>query len=158
MKLKIIEIPSHKNFRYFWIFFCILFISQLVSAALANYINPDLTNTKLQFDSLWEEFFVVVVIAPVIETVIFQYAFIETLANLKVKAWICIVTSALLFGALHWHNPVYVMVTTVVGFIIAYYYMALRKQKGLNGIMLLIAIYALFNALAFILKNFSKLL
>lgn len=86
MQFSIIEIPSHKNFRYFWIFFCILFIFQLVSAALANYVNPDLTDTRLQFDSLWEESFVVVIIAPVIETLIFQYAIIETLANLKSKS------------------------------------------------------------------------
>lgn len=157
MRFSIIKIPKSKNLSYFFAFFSIFFIFQFVTATIANYINPELTSSKLQFDSLLEEFVVAVVIAPIIETLIFQYAIIETLLNLKVHPWISIIISALLFGVSHWYNPIYVIVLTVVGCILAYYYVALRYQNGFTQISLVVLIHALFNTIVFLDKNFLHL-
>lgn len=153
MQFPVIEIPSNKNLRYFIIFFLILFIFQVVSSVLANYIGTELSNTRFNFGSLAEEFIVVVIVAPIVETLIFQYAVIETLLNLKVRTWICISTSALMFGIQHWYNPFYVAALTVIGFILSYYYMALSKQRTINSIVLLIIMHSIFNLIAFVAKH-----
>lgn len=152
--LGIIKIPATKNRTYFWIIFFIYFVFQFTTAVIANYFDAKLTSTSIRFSSLLEDFIIVVIVGPVIETLIFQYFIIETLLNSKVAPWICVVVSALLFGISHYYNLAYVLVTTIVGFIFAYYYMALRHQYYLNKLVLVTLLHALSNLFAFFNNNF----
>ncbi|WP_113651509.1 CPBP family intramembrane glutamic endopeptidase [Pedobacter namyangjuensis] len=155
--MKIKEIPQAKNQIYFWIFFSIYFFFQLLTTIVANYINPDLTSTTIDFDSLAEEFIIVVVVAPILETIIFQYIVIETLTRFKIMPIICVFISGILFGMAHWYNLIYVVVLTIVGFIFAYYYLALRHQNPVNKLVLVTLLHALSNLIAFFDKNIVDL-
>lgn len=157
MKLTINKIPASKNIKYFWITFSVYFIFQFLSSVIANYFNPELTSTGLRFSSLIEEFIIVVIVAPILETIIFQYLIIETLLNLKLATLPCVIISALLFGVSHWYNLAYVIVLTIVGFIFAYYYVALRHQSYYNKLTLVILLHALSNSIVFIESNFAEL-
>ncbi|WP_443937437.1 CPBP family glutamic-type intramembrane protease [Pedobacter sp. MW01-1-1] len=154
MSFSIIQIPSTKNFTYFWIVFSIYFVFQFITAIIANYFDAQLTSTNFHFSSLKEEFVIVVIVAPIIETLIFQYLIIETLLSVKLAPLLCVVVSALLFGISHYYNLAYILVTTVVGFIFAYYYMALRHQHYLQKIVLVTLLHALSNLFAFVNNNF----
>lgn len=154
MPLRIIKIPVAKNLTYFWVTFSIYFVFQYVTAVIANFFDDELTTNNLHFSSLQEEFITLVIIAPIVETLIFQYLIIEVLLNLKLKPWVCILVSALLFGVSHWYNLVYILVTTVVGLIFAYYYLALRHQNFMNKLVLITIIHALSNLFAFVNNNF----
>lgn len=154
MSFTIREVPASKNLTYFWIVFSIYFVFQFATAVIANYFDADLTSTSFQFSSLHEEFIIAVIAAPILETLIFQYFILETLLNLKLAPLLCVIASALLFGISHYYNLAYVLVTTVVGFIFAYYYMALRHQHSLNKLVFVTLLHALSNLFAFVNNNF----
>jgi len=148
------KVPAAKNPTYFWIVFSIYFVFQFSTAVIATYFDADLTSISLKFGSLQEEFLIAVIAAPIIETLIFQYFVIETLLNVKLAPLLCIIASALLFGISHYYNIAYVLVTTIVGFIFAYYYMALRHQHYFNKLILVTLLHVLSNLFAFVNNNF----
>ena len=151
------NIPASKNLRYFWFVFFVYFAFQFITAVIANNLSANSYTKGFKFDSLMEEFLIAVIIAPIFETFIFQYLVIETLLNSKVKPIVCVAISASLFGASHWYNLVYVLVTTVVGLIFGFYYMALRHQNFANKLVLVGALHALSNTIAFVDNNFLAL-
>lgn len=103
--------------------------------------------------SLIQIFIIIVIIAPLIETFIFQYLIIEFLFRFKkIKINIIILVSALAFGSAHYYDLIYVLVTCVGGFIYASYYLYL-KIKGIKFPFLYIcSLHALWNFLLFILS------
>lgn len=148
--LKIIKIPTEKNLRYFILIFLIYFSFKFITAVIANYFDPTLTSSSLKNESLLAKFFIIVIIAPILETIIYQFAIIEIGFKLKIPPIFIIIISSLVFGFSHWYNPVYVLVTTVIGFILAYYYTALRNQNYTNRVVLVILLHALSNLIAFL--------
>jgi len=148
--LKIKEIPAEKNLRYFIIVFVIYFSFQFLTALLANYFDPTLTDSPLKNESLIGKFILIVIMAPIVETIIYQFAIIEIGFRLKLRPLLCILISSLAFGFSHWYNPVYVFVTTVVGFIFAYYYIGLRPQNYTNRVVFVVLLHALSNLIAFL--------
>lgn len=151
------NIPVSKNYIFFWIFFIINFLFQSITSVIANFINPDLTDTSLHFSGLLEEFYIAVIVAPILETLIFQYIIIESLLNSKIAPIMCVAISALSFGLAHWYNLAYVLVLTGVGFIFGYYYLALRQQFFLNRLIFVVLLHSLSNLLTFLIKNFHYL-
>ncbi|NTD96334.1 CPBP family intramembrane metalloprotease [Agrobacterium tumefaciens] len=107
---------------------------------------------------MFEEFLIVIIIAPIIETLIFQYLLIETMLGLKLHPWLCIIVSGSLFGTSHWFNWAYILALSGVGFMPGYYYLALKKQYFLNKLVFVILIHALSNTIACLEKNYYELL
>lgn len=155
---KIIAIPVEKNLRYFILIFLIYFSFNLITSVLATYFDPTLTSSPLKNKSLLAQFIVVVIIAPIIETIIYQFAIIEIGFKLKLSPILIIIISSLAFGFSHWYNPVYVLVTTVVGFILAYYYTALRQQNYTNRVVFVVLLHSLSNLIAFLNNNIFHLI
>ena len=148
--LKIIEIPIEKNLRYFCLVFAITFAFKLITALIATYFDPSLTDNPVVTESLVGNFILMVIIAPLIETLIYQFAIIEIGFRLKFHPLLSIIISALAFGLSHHYNIVYVLITTVSGFIYAYYYTALRPQNYTNRFVLVALLHSLFNLIAFL--------
>jgi len=157
MSFTILEISASKNRYYFSRFFLIYFAFQFTTAVIANHFDPTLTSSSLKFNSLQEEFIITVLIGPAVETLIFQYLIIETLLSLKMTHIVSVIISGLLFGLSHCYNLPYILVTTVVGLIFAYYYMRLRHQGLVNTLGLVTLLHALSNIFAFINNNFFNL-
>jgi membrane protease YdiL (CAAX protease family) len=91
-----------------------------------------------------------VIVAPVLETIVFQYGIIETMRN-KFSAYICCFISALLFAVSHLYNPFYFIVTFLIGLLFGYlYYIGGTIKKG---IFLTMITHVLYNLTIFTLKN-----
>lgn len=109
----------------------------------------------MQFDNtpvgVFTEFLATVILAPFLETIIFQVIVIELLIRLRVRPLIAILTSALLFALSHNYHIFYILAVLPSGILFAYYYYILRKRKGVLFAFLVIALlHALLNLLAFL--------
>lgn len=144
------NIPTEKNLKYFLIFFSIKTTFSIVTSILATHYDPSLTDNASNDYSVWETFILSVIFAPILETLIFQYALIELLLKTRLRPIFVVAISALLFGVNHHYNLVYILVMTVIGFLFALYYMMLRAQGGWNKILLVVLLHALWNLIAFL--------
>ena len=108
--------------------------------------------------SLAEIFTLTVIIAPLIETFIFQYLIIEFLLRFKkIKVNIIIFVSALAFGCTHYYNFIYVLVMCVIGFVFASYYLYLKIKDIKFPFLYIFSLHALWNFLVFILDDVLNL-
>ena len=100
----------------------------------------------------------IVIIAPLIETFIFQYLIIEFLLRFKkIKLNIIILVSALAFGSAHNYNFFYVLVICISGFIYASYYLYLKIKEVKFPFLYISSLHALSNFLVFILDDVLNL-
>jgi hypothetical protein len=69
-----------------------------------------------------------IIIAPLLETVLFQYlphrglTYIKAIKNPKVFDWTYVIISTILFCLSHWYSLIYIIVTIIPGFLLAYYF------------------------------------
>ena len=121
--------------------------------------DPEITEIPfLEGLSLAEIFTITVIIAPLVETFIFQYLIIEFLFRFKkIKLNIIILVSSLAFGLLHDYNFIYVLVMCVVGFIYASYYLYLKIKVIKFPFLYICSLHALSNFLVFILDDVLNL-
>jgi membrane protease YdiL (CAAX protease family) len=97
------------------------------------------------------EFLVVVLLAPFIETLIFQTIIFNILNKFeffKKRAVIVIILSALAFGSAHGYSLIYVVMGTLMGFVLAYaYHIYIEKPESPYKIVTII--HSVRNLLAF---------
>ncbi|RYE28872.1 MAG: CPBP family intramembrane metalloprotease, partial [Sphingobacteriales bacterium] len=103
------------------------------------------------FDTLWERILVAIFVAPLLETLLFQYAIIETCRNQFKSYWIGILFSALAFGISHHYSSHFVIATTFAGFDLAVLY-AVLKVKGSHPFWYVTLIHATFNLFITVMK------
>lgn len=106
-----------------------------------------------KFDSKLEEFFLVVFLAPLIETLIFQYTIISYLLNKIPKAvlFVCLF-SALLFGLSHFYSQVYVFKTFISGILFGTLYLVVNSKNNSPIIAVALA-HSLYNFIGFCLRQ-----
>lgn len=132
------------------------------SVVISVIFNFFLGEEVFEIDSLKEAsltviFLATVILAPLIETFIFQFLIIEgTLRVLKkssFKKYIAAVLSALLFGLTHYYNIYYIGYAFLSGIIFAGIYFYAKGRKGLNPYWVVVSIHAVGNLVAFILDD-----
>lgn len=97
--------------------------------------------------------FMVVVAAPILETVIFQHGVIRLSNRLPIfrgKRSVLILLSATAFGLSHWEPVFYVFHTFLVGLLLAYAYI-LKMERPSEAFWTVTAIHALRNLISFTL-------
>lgn len=62
------------------------------------------------------------IIAPIVETLIFQALFYKIYQKAKINKWIIMAISSIAFGLFHYYSLFYILSTTVAGFIFVYMY------------------------------------
>ena len=128
------------------------FISKFIGVKLGKLIV---------FNSLEEEFFLVVIIAPIIETILFQYLIINQVYvsyNGKYKKMIAIAISAICFGLLHLYHFYYFVLATIGGFFFAYFFCYFKKTtNSISAIAYIAIIHSLSNFYVFLIKTFNLL-
>lgn len=148
---KIIEIPRSRNLYFLFIFFLIEEITNWVAYYIFGCFSPGFADIEeYHKQGLTFTFVLLVVVAPIFETLFAQFLILESLHKLKISSSISIIIAAVIFGALHYYNIWYVLATIISGFVFAYYYMALRSQGKWNKILLVIALHALANVVSFL--------
>jgi len=135
----------------FIIFFFIEFFYSTTTALIATQIDPSLTYNPIDDRSRFVIFIVSVIIAPVIETLIYQLAIMEISYKFKLKESLAISISSILFGLSHNYNWVYMAVMIFIGFIFAYSYSIIRSKYGtFKATVFVILLHAMANLITFL--------
>ena len=139
----------------FFMVFILDLVFTFIICLFAEFYDFEISeNPNIEGRSSSEIFTLAVIIAPLIETFIFQYLIIEFLLRFKkINIITIILVSALAFGLSHNYDFIYVLVICITGFIYASYYLYL-KTKGIKFPFLYIcSLHALWNFLSFILND-----
>ena len=135
----------------------------LPSILIENFfnLNPSQENPISKIDNNYFIFFMIAVLAPVFETLIFQIALIKACQialtlfgerlNVHLVLLSSIVFSSLFFGFIHFYSPLYVLMMFVLGlfFGMVYYYAEKRKITPFYSIAI---IHSLYNMTVFIVE------
>ena len=140
----------------------ITFCTFLVSIALGSLsaiLNTTISDTDVAVSnsSLIEAFIVSVIIAPLIETLIFQYVIIKYLRKLNIlknRNSIIILISAILFGLAHTYSLQYVIHMFFIGILLAYSFSIYEKKES-SPFWTVCAIHSLRNLTICILLQIS---
>lgn len=137
--------------------FCAFFIF-LINVAMSFFYNLILDFFKINyksnpipFSNIYEEFFLVVIFAPLFETIIFQFFPSYYLRNFNTK--IIVISSSLLFGISHWYSVTNFIHGLLAGFILIIGYLS-AKQRKLNPIVTIFLAHSIYNLFVFICRNF----
>lgn len=95
-------------------------------------------------------FFIVCVVAPPIETFIFQWLPIRLMNRTKkFRTWQVVVTSSVIFGAAHWYSIYYVFFAACTGLVLAYVFI-ICDETGKNSFLTVSLIHFLRNLVTFV--------
>jgi hypothetical protein len=118
-----------------------------------SYVLFPHTNNGIKFDSKLEEFFVGVVLAPFIETFLFQHIVIITLQKLKINLNLIVLICGAIFGLMHMYSVGYVLGAFITGVLYSLLYLIMQK-KQCNPIVIVAICHSAFNLIAFIVNGF----
>lgn len=143
----------------------IVFINLTLSLLIAyiSYYHLDgiLSRNSIVWNSMTEEFIITVLLAPIFETLFFQFCshkfFLYIVKDIrledKTKDWLFITCSSLLFSAMHSYNWLYRANAFLAGVSLNYSYLYFRKAKC-NPYFSVVLIHSLYNLLAFIIRKY----
>ena len=110
-------------------------ICQVVLALLAL-LNDMIINTLGgggidEFKSFQEKIMLVLFVAPVFETLVFNLFLNEVFFRYIKNVYVCIVLSSLLFGLIHYYSFTYVLTTFLAGLVLNWFYFWVRHKKDM---------------------------
>lgn len=151
-----VNFSKEHNFKYFILFFFIVVIFGSTTSILTSYYDPKLTSNPVNDSPIYEHVLLGLFLAPLFETLIFQYFIIEIMFRLKARPLQAVFISALLFGLSHPYNLIYVLVTIVFGFVYSLYYVLLRSQGGGYKFWLVALLHSSWNLVALLNNRFFQ--
>ncbi len=137
------------------IFFIVSFALAVLNGYFFNYINNAFIHIKNDINlnefSKVETIIIVIILAPLLETLIFQHIIYLFLKKLKVKNDIlCIFIMSLLFSLMHWYNWLYVVMIFFSGLILNNLYVYYYKNNSKYFFILTFLFHSLFNLYGFL--------
>lgn len=147
-----IETVNKKIFKYFFIFL----LANIVSGYIFNYLNIlyfKLNNDQFGKISENEIFYIAIVFAPIIETLIFQYFLYRFLLLLKISnTYVVIIIMSIAFSQAHWYHWLYVVATLVNALFFNIFYLKVYRLKNeLLAVLLTMTLHAMYNLYGFLL-------
>lgn len=138
--------------------FLVLLLLKILNSYFFTYLNNRFFKLENRtFDNLEEGelFFMVVIAAPIIETLICQYILYEFLNYLKVKNTIVlIVLMSIIFSLGHNYHWLYMVATFFSGLILNYLYISILKNRGeWIAILLTILMHSSYNLFGFLFAD-----
>ncbi len=112
------------------------------------------------FESVTQEFFLVVIFAPIIETALFQYLILGLVLSIiesifkREHFYTGAVIAAVCFALFHYYNFGYVLVTFFAGLSFNLFYHIIKLQ-GRNAFVHTVIVHATYNLILFLGKNFA---
>jgi membrane protease YdiL (CAAX protease family) len=114
-----------------------------INAVYFNYSNQH--QNGLDSFSAIGRFFLIIILAPIVETLIFQYIPNEIMENSKVKSYFLkIIIPSFLFSLVHIYHPIYIVMTFIAGVLLNKFYIDTKKQTRLF-FSLTILLHAMYN-------------
>lgn len=146
-----IKLENKKIIQFF--FLSLLF--KILNGYIFNYLNQTVFLLETPFfeeTPANELFFLVVVFAPIFETLICQLLLYRLLKHLKIKnTLIIVILMSFVFSQGHWYHWLYVVGTFVNGLFLNYFYIYIYKNKNeLIAVLLTIALHASYNLYGFL--------
>jgi len=121
----------------------------IISSYIINIFDSSITESANLNTSILGIFIISVIIAPLLETFIFQFLVIELLHTFKLDNTTIIFISAALFALSHYYNLIYILIIFLPGLIYATYYLYL-KHNNKNGFLPVFFLHSLSNLIPFI--------
>ena len=108
----------------------------------------------------FKDFLLIVFIAPLVETIIFQYTPLKIAEHFfdkfKFIFWITIIIASIFFGLLHWKSGLYILVAFFYGLIWSFCCLVFMRRKQ-HPILYTAFIHSCYNGLLFCLTLVSNL-
>jgi len=148
----------HPLFRFFVripaFAFILLFLAvSVVTGIITTFLPEPIIENPFTIDDKWMEIFVVLIVAPIIETLIFQSLIVELVCKFikrpRNSFYIALILSALAFALSHTYSISYFVFTFIGGLILALAYYIGRYRKE-NAFLLVFIIHSLYNLSTFI--------
>lgn len=128
--------------------FLIIAVTILINLALINFFHIDLTDNRktpsFGSASTIVKLIFLFLLAPLLETYIFQYGIIKWLLSTKLKKVFIVLISALFFGLSHYYDVLYVLNTFFVGIVLALCFM-LGADKKISPFWITAIVHATHN-------------
>lgn len=149
--LTMISLENKKIIKFFFL----LLLFKISNSYLFNYINIRFFNLENRnFEQLSEnEFlFLVVVFAPIIETLIFQLFLYNLLSRIGIKNEIIfILLMSFAFSQMHWYHWLYVIAAFINAIFLNYFYLYVyRKKNEIIAVLLTILLHSSYNLFGFL--------
>ena len=147
---------SLKNYKlFFFIFFSIFFINAVFIITKIFIATKTILKLNSSDISLNHRILLSLIIAPLLETLIFQ-KLIFTFCRLYIKSnLICVVISAILFGLNHYNSITSIIQTFIIGIGYSLYYSILRKNDT-NAFSKVALLHCLWNLLSITISIILK--
>ncbi|WP_433835642.1 lysostaphin resistance A-like protein [Flavobacterium anhuiense] len=126
------------------------FLNSYIFSIISDFFGIALNKGFNDQYTIKEKIVLFVIVAPLMETLLFQYAVIEIFKSLKVKLKYCCFISALSFALMHLYNIFYFLYAFAGGLLFAFLYIRGKNQK--NAIVLPLIAHTIYNGIVFILK------
>lgn len=135
--------------------FFLVFLIKVINGYTFTYINNryfKLENAIFGEISEKELFFIAVILAPIIETLIFQLLLYRIINKIRISnTTIVIILMAFTFSQAHWYHWLYVVAAFINGLFLNYFYVNIFKKKNeLIAVSLTIALHSSYNLYGFL--------
>ncbi|SMO35785.1 hypothetical protein SAMN06265171_101257 [Chryseobacterium rhizoplanae] len=131
------------------IIFIVSFAAALLNGYFFNYINNayfQIESNNTENFSQIEKIIIILMIAPILETLIFQHILYLVLKKIKIQNDIlCIVIMSIIFSSMHYYNWLYMVMTFFGGLILNNLYLYYYKHNNKYCFILTVLFHALFN-------------
>ena len=135
-----------------YILLSVLITDIIISCIFSYILFPDYSS-GLTFASPIEEFFLVVLFAPIFETLIFQSFIIKkSLQYFNNDKVVAVIISALLFGLTHYYSFPYIIKATIAGALYGLLYFIIKKQNKEPYIYIAL-VHATYNLIGFAINH-----
>lgn len=132
----------------------LFYLTDLSISILFSLFYSSSNSIEYKFSNKFEEFFLVVLIAPVIETYLFQHLIIKFLEK-KISSTIYILLiCSLVFGLMHTYNIVYFFKACISGFLYSLLYLIIKQYKNKNPILYVVICHSIYNLTGFLINIF----
>lgn len=133
----------------------IFYVADLSISSIFSFFLFSENSIDYSFENKFEEFFVVVVFAPIIETYLFQYLPIKYLDKEIKNSLFIIIICGLIFAIFHQYNHSYTLKAFISGMLYSTLFLILRI-KTKKTILFVFICHCLYNLTGFVLNFFLE--
>lgn len=134
------------------VLFLVVLCIQIVLAFTLNFFDADFGDNAMKGKSLTHIFVLVVIVAPIFETLLFNVLPIKIVQYFIKNKYAIILVSSIGFALIHTYSILYVIMTYFGAMGLNTFYLVIEEKKGfINAVGLTILLHAVYNVFGFLL-------
>jgi hypothetical protein len=144
--------------KSFFLFLAVLLV-QIILAFVLSFLDIDFGENSMKGKSSINIFFLVVIVAPIFETLLFNVLPVKLIQFFIKNKFIIILLSSFGFALIHTYSIVYVIMTYFGAIGLNMFYLVTEEKKGfLNAIGLTALLHSIYNLFGFLLIEIFQVL